>query len=110
MKDNLNICARFTIGPDAFVYTFQNNWGNRTFNCSFSAKTISLCFDDFQHTDEGLFSLHSSAITDDTSLKNTTLKQASKIYYRMCVSSQYRRHENEISLSIIIHSSWPTEN
>nr|XP_022317747.1 hemicentin-2-like [Crassostrea virginica] len=77
-KDNLNICARF--GTHAYVYTFPNNWGNRTFNCSVSAKRVSLCFDDFQQTDEGLFSLHSSGITDAPSLKNTTLKQAIPVH------------------------------
>nr|XP_022313604.1 B-cell receptor CD22-like [Crassostrea virginica] len=72
-KANLNICASF---DRTHTYIFEPNWGNRTFNCSVSAKRVSLCFDDFQQTDEGLFSLHSSAITEDPSLKSITLKQA----------------------------------
>ena len=74
-KDNISICASV---DKISTFIFKNTEGNRLHNCTCSAKRVSFCFDDFQQTDEGFFSLHSS-ILDGPSLKNTTLKQASKI-------------------------------
>ncbi|XP_078332852.1 hemicentin-1-like isoform X2 [Crassostrea virginica] len=76
-KDNLGICLSV---DKTLTHIFEPNWGNRTFNCSVSANRISLCFDDFQQKDEGIFSLHSSVSTDDPSLKTTTLKQAIPVH------------------------------
>ena len=73
-RENLTICLTI---DNSNAIIIPKNWENRTFNCSVSVMSISVCFENFQRTDTGLFSVDVSY----TIIKSISIKQAGKICF-----------------------------
>lgn len=73
-RDNRTICITT---DKSNAYMIPINWENRTFTCSVSEIGFSVCFENFQRTDTGLFSVNVSY----TTINSISIKQAGNICF-----------------------------
>ena len=97
-KNNISICVSFDMTS---TYIFGNTEGKRLHNCTCSTKEISVCFGNFQQTDAGFFSLHTST-GDVPSLGNIILKQASIIFVFLLIHFVYDIENEKKNTNIML--------